>query len=85
VRLPLHSPLSSKCEKGKAYNEKMQFVHTIIQNIYKTETLIVEFLRRRIRGWSSNEQTRPPTTSTNLMYIEKLEKDEGVEQRFVKA
>jgi hypothetical protein len=85
VRLPLHSPLSSKCEKGKTYNEKMQFVHTIIQNIYKTETLIVEFLRRCIKGWSSSEQARPRATSTDLIYIEKLEKDEGVEQRFVKA
>jgi hypothetical protein len=29
-----HSPSSLECEKGKTYNEKMQFVHMIILYIY---------------------------------------------------
>jgi hypothetical protein len=55
VKFLLHSPSSSKCEKGKAYHEKMQFAHTIIQDIYKVGTSTIEFLHRCIRGWSSNE------------------------------
>jgi hypothetical protein len=34
MKLPPHSPSSSKCEEGKEYNEKMQFVLSIIPNIY---------------------------------------------------
>jgi hypothetical protein len=63
----------------------MQFVQTTIQNIYKIETSIVEFLHRCKRGWSSSEQARPWATSMDLVYIEELEEDEGVEQQFVEA
>jgi hypothetical protein len=44
VRLPLHSSSSSKCVEGKVYKEKIQFVQTIIQDIYITRTYVVEFL-----------------------------------------
>jgi len=44
VRLQSHSSSSSKCVEGKAYNEKIQFVHMIIQNINTIKTSLVEFL-----------------------------------------
>jgi hypothetical protein len=59
MKLPPHSPSSSECEEGKEYNEKMQFVLSIIPDIYGSETSIIEFLLRRKKGWSSNEQARP--------------------------
>jgi hypothetical protein len=59
MKLPPHSPSSSECEEGKEYNEKMQFVLSIIPDIYGLETSIIEFLHRRKKGWSSNEQARP--------------------------
>ncbi len=46
VRSSSNSSSSSECAKGKMYNEKMQFVQTIIHNIYKTGTSIVEFLHK---------------------------------------
>ncbi len=75
----LHSPSFSKCEEGKMYNEKMQFLHTIIQNIYKSGTFAIEFLHKHERGWSSNVQVGPRVTLVNLMNIKELEEDEGVE------
>jgi hypothetical protein len=50
IRLLPHSPSSSKCGKGKVYNEKMQFMHMTIQDIYRTRTSTVEFLYIRKRG-----------------------------------
>jgi hypothetical protein len=47
IRSSLHSPSSSKCEKHKAYNEKMQFAQTLIHDIYGYRTFVVEFLHRR--------------------------------------
>ncbi len=44
IRLPLHSSSSSKCAKGKAYNEKIQFAQIIFQDINITKTFVVEFL-----------------------------------------
>jgi hypothetical protein len=44
IRSPPHSSSSSECEEGKMYNEKMQFVQTIICGIYKTRTSLIEFL-----------------------------------------
>jgi hypothetical protein len=32
-----HSSSSSECVEGKAYNEKIQFTHRIIQNIIQLE------------------------------------------------
>ncbi len=78
-----HSPSSLKCEKGKAYNEKMQFVHTIIQDLCRTKTSTIEFLYIRKRGWSSNVQAGPRATSMDLVKIEETEEDKGVEQRSV--
>jgi hypothetical protein len=43
VRSLLHSLSFLECEESKTYNEKMQFVHMIIQNIYRSKTLL-EFL-----------------------------------------
>jgi hypothetical protein len=43
VNSSLYSPSSSKCEKNKAYDEKMQFAHIIIQDTYKTKTFAIEF------------------------------------------
>ncbi len=80
IRLPLHSPSSLECEEGKAYNENMQFAHTIIQDMYKTRTFIIEFLHICRRGQSSSVQVGPRATSMDLVSIEELEEDEGVEQ-----
>jgi hypothetical protein len=55
VRSPLHSPSFLECEEGKTYNEKMQFAHTIIQDIYRFGTFAVEFLHICKKGWNSNE------------------------------
>jgi hypothetical protein len=50
IRLPPHSPSSLECGEGKVYNEKMQFAHTIIQDMYRIGTSIIEFLRKHRRG-----------------------------------
>ncbi len=80
IRLPSHSPSSLECEEGKVYNEKMQFAHTIIQDMYKIRTFIVESLCICRRGQSSSVQVGPRTTLVDLVSIEELEEDEGVEQ-----
>jgi len=80
IRLPSHSPSSSECEKGEVYNEKMQFAHMIIQNIYKTRTFVIEFLRRCKTGWSSSVQARLIATSMDAVNIKESKEDEGVEQ-----
>ncbi len=36
---------------------------------------------RQRRGWSSNEQVGLGDTLVDLVYIEELDEDEGVEQR----
>ncbi len=77
--MPLHSPSSLECEEVKTYNEKMQFVHTLIQDIYRSKTSTIEFLHICKRGWSSSEQARPITTLMDPIYIEELVEDEGVE------
>lgn len=56
MKLPPHSSSSSKCEEENEYNEKMQFVHLIIPDIYGSGTSIVEFLHRCRKGWNSSEQ-----------------------------
>jgi hypothetical protein len=45
-------------------------VHTIIQNIYKSETSTIEFLHRHGRGWSSSVQAKPRVTLVDLVNIE---------------
>ncbi len=44
MRSLLHSSSSSECEEGKQYHEKIQFAHSIIQDIYRLGTFAVEFL-----------------------------------------
>jgi hypothetical protein len=46
MKLLLHSPSSLDYEEGKQYHEKMQFTHSIIQNIYRSKPFAIEFLRR---------------------------------------
>jgi hypothetical protein len=58
VRSLLHSLSYLECEERKKYHEKMQFAHSIIQDIYRSGTFTVVFLQKRKRGWSSNEQVR---------------------------
>jgi hypothetical protein len=79
VRSSLHSPSFSECEEGKGNNEKMQFVHTIIQDTCKIKTSTIEFLCRHRRGWSSSEQAGPGATLLDSMHIEELKENEGVE------
>jgi hypothetical protein len=55
-------------------------MHTIIQDIFKSKTSIVEFLHKCRRGWSSSEQAGPKITSLALVYIAKSVEDKGVEQ-----
>jgi hypothetical protein len=57
----------------------MQFARYIIQDIFKSGTYVVEFLRRWRRGWSSSEQTSPRITLMDLVYIQALDEKEGVE------
>jgi hypothetical protein len=80
VRSLSHSPSSLKCEENKVYNKKMQFAHTIIQDIYRFKTSIIEFLHKRRRGWSSSVQVGLKATSVDLVNIEELEEDKSVEQ-----
>jgi hypothetical protein len=79
----LHSSSSLKCARGKKYNEKMQFVQTIIHDIYRTRTSAIEFLCRSRRSWHAREQTRPRATSVDPVFIEELEEDETMEAQIV--
>jgi hypothetical protein len=49
VRSSSHTSSSLECVEGKAYNEKIQFVHKIIQDIDTIGTFVVEFLCRNRR------------------------------------
>ncbi len=77
--MPPHSSSSSKCVERKPYNEKLQFAHTIIQDIDITTTSIVKFLRRSRKHWHVKEQTKPGATFIDSVFIEKLEEDKVVE------
>jgi hypothetical protein len=61
------------------YNEKMQFVQTVIHNIYRTRTSTFEFLRKSKRSWCTREEIGPGVTLVDLMVVEELEEDEVVE------
>jgi hypothetical protein len=50
MKLSSYSLPSLDCEEGKQYHEKMQFAHSIMQDIYKSKSFEVEFLRRQRRG-----------------------------------
>jgi hypothetical protein len=62
VKSLLHSPSCSECEERKQYHKKMQFAHSIIQNIHRSRSSIVKFLKRRIKGLSSSKQGGPRAT-----------------------
>jgi hypothetical protein len=81
VRSLSHSSSSSECVEGKMYNEKMQFVQTIIHDIYKTGASTVKILRRTRRSWCVGLKV----TLVDLVFIEELEEDEAVEQHFMEA
>jgi hypothetical protein len=49
IRLSSHSSSSSERVERKAYNEKIQFVHILIQDINTIGTSINHFLRRSRR------------------------------------
>jgi hypothetical protein len=85
IRSLLHSSSSSKCVKGKAYNEKIQFAQTIIQDINTIITSTFEFLPRSRQRWCAREQIKLEATSADLMCIEESEEDEVEEQHFVEA
>jgi hypothetical protein len=60
-------------------------MHTVIQDIYKIRTSVIEVLCKRKKGWSSNVQVGPRAISVDPMNIENLKKDKGVEQQSVEA
>ncbi len=41
-KVAIDSSSFSKCEEGKQYHEKMQFAHSIIQDIYRSRTSKIE-------------------------------------------
>jgi len=53
VRSSSHSSSSLECVEGKTYNERIQFVHTIIHDINRTGTSAVKLLHRR-KHWHAN-------------------------------
>ncbi len=63
----------------------MQFVQTIIHDIYRTRTSAIEFLCRSRRSWHAREQTRPRATSVDPVFIEELEEDETMEAQIVQT
>ncbi len=55
VRSSPHSSSFLECVKRRAYNEKIQFVQTIIQDIDTTRKYVVEFLCKSRQCWCSRE------------------------------
>ncbi len=70
---PPHSSSFWKCVEGTAYNEKIQFVQTIIQDIDSTRTSTIKFLCKSKRHWCAKEQTILGATLVDLVFIEKSE------------
>jgi hypothetical protein len=59
VRSLPHSSSSLECAKGKAYIEKMQFAQTIIHDIYRIGTSIIEFCAKvEVGVQESSDKTR---------------------------
>jgi hypothetical protein len=69
MRSSPHSLSSVECEEGKQYHEKMQFAHSIIENIYRSRSYVVKFLQRQKRGWSSREEGGPRATLVDPIQI----------------
>jgi hypothetical protein len=61
----------------------MQFAHIIIQDLCRTKTSAIEFLRIHKKGWNSSVQVGPIPTSVDPVNIENLKEDEGVEQQSI--
>ncbi len=80
-----HSSSSSACAKGKVYNEKIQLVHMIIQDIKTIGTSTVEFLCRSKQCWRAREQIGPRVTLIDLACIEESEEEEVEKHHFVEA
>jgi hypothetical protein len=74
-----------ECEKGEAYSEKIQFAHTIIQDIDTTRTFKVEFLCRSRRCWHVRKHIKLRTTLVNSVCIEEWEEGKAKEHHFVEA
>jgi len=55
IRSSPHSSSMLECVKGKVYNEKIQFVQIIIEDINKTRTFVIEFLRISKKSWHPKE------------------------------
>ncbi len=85
VRSSLHSSSSLEGVKGKAYNEKMQFVQMIIQDINIIGTSAVEFLHRSEQCWCAKEHIRPGATLIDLVCIKESEEDKVEEHHFVET
>ncbi len=85
IRLLSHSSSSLECVKEKAYNAKIQFAQTIIQDIDLARKSTIEFLRKSKRCGHAREQIRLGATSIDLMYIEESEEDEVAEHHFLKS
>jgi hypothetical protein len=66
------------------YNENIQFVQRIIQDIDIIGTIAIEFLHRS-RCWHAREQRGLRATLVDPVFIEELEEDKAVEQHFVEA
>jgi len=65
IRSLPYSSSSSECAKGKVYNEKIQFVQTIIQNINTIRTFVIDFLHRSKQRRHVRKQTRLGATSVD--------------------
>jgi hypothetical protein len=85
VKLSPHSSSFLECVERKAYNEKIQFAKTTIQDIDITGTYVVEFLRKSKRHWHARKPTRPRITSIDPVSIEESKEDETKEHHFVGA
>ncbi len=84
VRSPPHSSSFSECAKKKAYNQKIQFVQTIIQDIDTIgKSHEVEFLCKSKKCWLTKEHKGPKATLVDSIFVEESKEDKVVEEHFV--
>jgi hypothetical protein len=76
IRSSPHSSSFLECAEGKAYNEKIQFAQTIIQNTNTIRIYAIEFLCRSRWCWCARKQTGQGVILVDLMCIEELKEDE---------
>jgi hypothetical protein len=55
LRSPLHSSSLLECVKRKVYNENIQFMQMIIQDIITIRTFVIDFLHKSKRHWRPKE------------------------------